>query len=84
MTDSDKQNLSSNDLDHSANNLGQSANDLDQSANNLDHSANDLSKNADNKISQNFDKYPYSQSYDCEYNFAPVTIFDINDMKNFK
>ena len=35
-------------------------------------------------ITKSFDKYPYSKTYDCEYNFAPVTIFDINDMKNFK
>ena len=37
-----------------------------------------------NKISKAFTKYPYSKTYDCEYNFAPVTIFDINDMKNFE
>ena len=36
------------------------------------------------EISSTFDKYPYSQTYDCEYNFAPITIFDINDMKEFK
>ena len=35
------------------------------------------------QISESFAKYPYSKTYDCEYNFAPVTIFDINDMKNF-
>ena len=40
--------------------------------------------NTEDKISQSFEKYPYSNTYDCEYNFAPVTIFDINDMKNFK
>ena len=37
-----------------------------------------------NKISKSFKKYSHSMSYDCETNFAPVTIFDINDMKNFK
>tara|TARA_Y100000590_G_C15396558_1_gene892167 strand:- start:197 stop:766 length:570 start_codon:yes stop_codon:yes gene_type:complete len=40
--------------------------------------------NTKGKISATFDKYPYSTTYDCEYNFAPVTIFDINDMKEFK
>ena len=40
--------------------------------------------NTGNKISHAFKKYPHSRTYDCEYNFAPVTIFDINDMKNFK
>ena len=40
--------------------------------------------NTKGKISSTFDKYPYSKTYDCEYNFAPVTIFDINDMKVFK
>ena len=36
------------------------------------------------KISSAFEKYPYSKTYDCEYSFAPVTIFDINDMKEYK
>tara|TARA_Y100000590_G_C15634462_1_gene982407 strand:- start:582 stop:1151 length:570 start_codon:yes stop_codon:yes gene_type:complete len=36
-----------------------------------------------NQISLAFEKYPNSISYDCEYNFAPVTIFDIKDMKEF-
>ena len=37
----------------------------------------------EDKISRLFNKYPYLKTYDCEYNFAPVTIFDINAMKNF-
>ena len=40
--------------------------------------------NVGNKISNAFKKYPHTIRYDCETNFAPVTIFDINDMKNFK
>ena len=36
------------------------------------------------KISSAFQKYSYSKTYDCEFNFAPVTIFDINDMKDFE
>ena len=36
------------------------------------------------EISKGFDKYPYETSYDCENNFAPITIFDINDMKKYK
>ncbi len=36
------------------------------------------------EITKGFDKYPYETSYDCENNFAPITIFDINDMKKYK
>ena len=39
--------------------------------------------NTGNQISSAFRKYPYSKTYDCENNFAPVTMFDINDMKEF-
>ena len=42
------------------------------------------SLNLDNKISKSYDKYPYTKVYDCSVNFAPVTIFNINDMKGFK
>ena len=34
-------------------------------------------------ISESYNKYPYSKVYDCENNFAPVTLFDINEMKEF-
>ncbi len=37
-----------------------------------------------NQINAAFEKYPYTTSFDCENNFAPVTIFDYNDMINFK
>jgi len=36
------------------------------------------------KISKSYNNYPYSKTYDCEYNFAPITLFDINDMKEFR
>ena len=40
--------------------------------------------NVGNKISEAFIKYPHTKAYDCSVNFAPITIFDINDMKGFK
>ena len=36
------------------------------------------------EISNSFDKYPSTKVYDCEINFAPITLFDIVDMKNFQ
>ena len=38
----------------------------------------------ENKMTQAFDKYPHTKAYDCSVNFAPITIFNINDMKEFK
>ena len=38
--------------------------------------------NVKNEISASFEKYPYSITYDCSSNFAPVTLFNIEDMKN--
>ena len=38
----------------------------------------------EDKISKSFNNYPYSKTYDCENNFAPITLFDINEMKEFK
>ena len=35
-----------------------------------------------NEISTSFDKFPYTKTYDCSSNFAPVTLFDIKEMKN--
>ena len=40
--------------------------------------------NTNGKISEYFDKYPSTSSYDCEINFAPVTIFDIKEMVKFQ
>ena len=36
------------------------------------------------KISKAYSKYPYTQTYDCSINFAPVTIFNFNDMIIFQ
>lgn len=38
----------------------------------------------DNQITRAFANYPHTKAYDCSVNFAPITIFDINDMKDFK
>ena len=38
----------------------------------------------ENQIAEALIKYPHTITYDCATNFAPVTIFDINDMKKFK
>ena len=37
-----------------------------------------------NEISMAYKKYPHSKTYDCSINFAPITIFNINDMKDYK
>ena len=36
------------------------------------------------KISEAFKLYPYTVTYDCETTFAPVTIFKIDELKEFK
>ena len=38
----------------------------------------------DGKISKCLKKYPYTVTYDCEINFAPITIFKIKELKKFK
>ena len=38
------------------------------------------SLNLKNEISEAFSKYPCTQTYDCSINFAPVTIFNFDDM----
>ena len=42
------------------------------------------SLNIEKKISESYIKNPHTMSYDCAINFAPITIFDIKDMKDFK
>ena len=37
--------------------------------------------NLKNEITSSFEKYPYTKRYDCSSNFAPVTLFDIDEMK---
>jgi len=36
------------------------------------------------KINEAFKLYPYTVTYDCETTFAPVTIFNINELKKFE
>ena len=38
----------------------------------------------DGKINEAFKLYPYTVTYDCETTFAPVTIFKIDELKEFK
>ena len=35
------------------------------------------------QITDAYKKYPYTKAYDCSTNFAPITIFNFNDMKEF-
>lgn len=42
------------------------------------------SLNLNKKISNAYELHPHTKAYDCSINFAPVTIFNINDMKGFK
>ena len=35
------------------------------------------------QINETFNKYPHTVTYDCSTNFAPITIFNFNDMKEF-
>ena len=42
------------------------------------------SLNLDKQISSAYKRYPHTKAYDCSINFAPVTIFNINDMKEYK
>ena len=38
----------------------------------------------EDQITKAFANYPHTKAYDCSVNFAPITIFNINDMKEFK
>ena len=38
----------------------------------------------ENQMTQAFANHPHTKAYDCSINFAPITIFNINDMKDFK
>ena len=42
------------------------------------------SLNLENQMTQAFASHPHTKVYDCSINFAPITIFNINDMKEFK
>ncbi|MAV61883.1 MAG: hypothetical protein CMI80_00130 [Candidatus Pelagibacter sp.] len=37
--------------------------------------------NVGNQITVSYEKLPYTKTYDCSSNFAPVTLFDIKEMK---
>ena len=39
--------------------------------------------NVGSEITNSFKKFPHTKSYDCSSNFAPVTLFNIKEMKNF-
>ena len=36
------------------------------------------------QIAKSFEKYPYTKTYDCSSNFAPITLFNYEEMKEFK
>ena len=36
------------------------------------------------QIAKSLEKYPYTKTYDCSSNFAPITLFKYQDMVNFK
>ncbi len=40
--------------------------------------------NTEGQIAKSFEKYPYTQTYDCSSNFAPITLFNYEEMINFK
>ena len=40
--------------------------------------------NVEGKIEEAFKKYPYTTTYDCDTNFAPISIFELSEIKNFK
>ena len=37
--------------------------------------------NVRNEITSSYEKFPYTKTYDCSSNFAPVTLFDIKDIE---
>ena len=36
------------------------------------------------QIAKSYEKYPYTKTYDCSSNFAPITLFNYEEMVNFK
>ena len=40
--------------------------------------------NIRNQISKAYKLYPYTKVYDCSSNFAPITLFNVNEMEEFK
>ena len=42
------------------------------------------SLNTNGQIAKSYEKYPYTKTYDCSSNFAPITLFNYEEMINFK
>ena len=40
--------------------------------------------NIEGQLIEAFNKYPHTTTYDCSTTFAPVTIFKIKELKDFK
>jgi len=40
--------------------------------------------NVRNQISNAYKLYPYTKVYDCSSNFAPITLFNVNEMEEFE
>ena len=38
--------------------------------------------NTGGQIAKSFEKYPYTKTYDCSSNFAPITLFNYEEMIN--
>ena len=36
------------------------------------------------QIAKSYEKYPYTKTYDCSSNFAPITLFNYEEMVKFK
>tara|TARA_B110000196_G_C21085166_1_gene634579 strand:- start:401 stop:964 length:564 start_codon:yes stop_codon:yes gene_type:complete len=36
------------------------------------------------QIAKSYEKYPYTKTYDCSSNFAPITLFKYQEMKKFR
>ena len=36
------------------------------------------------QIANSYEKYPYTKTYDCSSNFAPITLFNYEEMLEFK
>ena len=37
----------------------------------------------EDQIAKSFEKYQYTRTYDCSSNFAPITLFNYEEMINF-
>jgi len=39
--------------------------------------------NTGGQIAKSYEKYPYTRTYDCSSNFAPITLFNYEEIINF-